>query len=1153
MVSSGMTTRLLLLLSLAAAAHDVGGGSHEHAAPAPAAKPRIEDAVRANLYADNWFVLYVNGRIAAVDSIPFIPHNVVSVDLLPEYPMTLAVMARDNAHPATGMEYDNSSIGDGGFILKFSDGTVTSAAWKAKCFSHGPIGGATASPKVRSEPIPENWFATDFDDRAWPQAKEFTEQQVDPKKPFFDHDFKGARWIWSDDLKLDNTVIFRCRIEAPPDGSAVKSWPRGHIVPSATAAPAVENAAVSGKAATLPLARNSRPPLDPAAPPQAKAFAPFAGSLDIKWDDRFVIVGTNAMPDHPMMKGITAWNQQVPLPQDFTGDNAWRIPLQPEPAEHPVSAKTSLFKGAIAVAINGVPIFNPIKQDGRTDTKLAGELDEYGGHAGRADDYHYHLPPTFLNKLVGDAAPIGFAMDGYPLYGFKEPDGSAPQGLDEFNGHDHDERGYHYHSTAAYPYLNGGLRGKAEIRDDQVANQPRTQGIRPFTEPLRGATITGFEKLAANRYRLDYQLDGKTHRIEYTTKENGGADFEFTAPDGSVTRESHEARQGGGRERPRPEPGGKRPRPDGPRPPGGGEPGQGKGRQPGQGADAGAPRTPWILVHAPELDTDKDGSVALTEVLAEARAVFNGYDADHDGNLTETEMVDGKSGVRSALDGFVKQHNLEMDRDRDGKVSAAEMAAQFKRFFDQQDANRDGKLDAAETKVEGETKARFPEKIPGNKEQGSRSPNPRNPNVVFVLVDDMGWNDTGFAGNKMIETPNLDRLARDGFVFTRAYASGPNCAPTRASLMSGQYPPRHGIYTVVDERHAPGSSHHKLLAATSREDLAPETVTLAERFKSAGYATAMFGMWNLGRGRDTPVSPTGQGFDVFKDPKSLGFDKDRYFNDAGEYLTDRFTDEAIAFLGQKRDAPCFIYLAYHAVHAPFEPKPELLEKYRAKGSPDPAHAATVEALDRNIGRLAAVLGDNTVLVFTSDNGGDRRANAPLKAGKGSLYEGGIRVPAFVHGPGIAKGKSSDAPILSMDFHPTLLELAGLPQASGLDGVSFATTLRGGSAPQRDAVFWHFPCYIGGGGPSSAIRRGDLKLIQFFESNTVELYDLKADPGETTDLARRDPDQAKLLLTALQSWQRESGAALVDQPNPAYDPAAQPKRGREERGKGDASK
>ena len=194
------------------------------------AKPRIADTVKATIYADNWFKLYLNGNLVAVDSISFIPHNVVSVDILPDYPMTIAVMAKDNADPETGLEYDNTNLGDGGFILKFGDGTVTNASWKAKNFFHGPINGDLQNPKTRHEAIPANWFAVDFDDSAWENATEHSEEAVGPKEPFYENDFLGAKWIWTQDLGLDNTVIFRTTIPSPPNGSPLPpDWPRGEI------------------------------------------------------------------------------------------------------------------------------------------------------------------------------------------------------------------------------------------------------------------------------------------------------------------------------------------------------------------------------------------------------------------------------------------------------------------------------------------------------------------------------------------------------------------------------------------------------------------------------------------------------------------------------------------------------------------------------------------------------------------------------------------------------------------------------------------------------------------------------------------------------------------------------------------------------------
>ena len=206
--------------ALVAWTQDPGKRPQDAGAPVKLRKPQMSDTIKANVYADNWFVLYINGELAAVDSIKFIPHNVISVDLLPTYPMTIAVMAKDNADAKTGMEYANTNIGDGGFVLKFGDGTVTDATWKAKAFSTGPVGRDTANPRVENTPIPENWFAVDFDDSSWTPAKEYTEEDVGPKQPYFEHDFKGAKFIWSNDIALDNTVIFRHVVKTPPDGKA---------------------------------------------------------------------------------------------------------------------------------------------------------------------------------------------------------------------------------------------------------------------------------------------------------------------------------------------------------------------------------------------------------------------------------------------------------------------------------------------------------------------------------------------------------------------------------------------------------------------------------------------------------------------------------------------------------------------------------------------------------------------------------------------------------------------------------------------------------------------------------------------------------------------------------------------------------------------
>jgi arylsulfatase A-like enzyme len=421
------------------------------------------------------------------------------------------------------------------------------------------------------------------------------------------------------------------------------------------------------------------------------------------------------------------------------------------------------------------------------------------------------------------------------------------------------------------------------------------------------------------------------------------------------------------------------------------------------------------------------------------------------------------------------------------------------------------------------------------------------PNFILILADDMGWNDAGFCGNKFTDTPNLDRLAKQGRVFTEACASAPNCAPTRACLLTGQYAPRHGVYTVVDDRHKPSSPHHKILATESREALPEEAVTLAEALKPSGYATGMFGMWNLGRGRSGPTTPTGQGFDVFTEPKRLGFEKDAYRNEKGDYSPDALTDAALQWMESVKGRPFFLYLPFHDVHAPFDPKPALLAKYKARsGVPDPAYAATVEAMDANVGRVMtavekAGLSGKTFVIFTSDNGGTRQYIAPLRGGKGTLYQGGVRIPAVMSGPGIKPGASA-AVALSMDWFPTVLELAGvkLPDKRP-DGASLVPLLRDAAAKLDRDVFWHFPCYIGGGGPCSAVRSGDWKLIEFFESKSTELYNLAADPGEKNNLAASDPERAAGLLAKLRTWQESTGAPRPAQPNPNYDPNARPPR------------
>lgn len=247
-------------------------------------------------------------------------------------------------------------------------------------------------------------------------------------------------------------------------------------------------------------------------------------NVKVRWDASTLFVESNGLPDHNMMVGIRSWQQQVPLPQPFTGNNAWQVPLQPKLADRPISAKTNLYRGAIALAVNGVPIFNALNNRGE-DAYLAGELDRWGGHCGRGDDYHYHMAPVHLQEVVGKGNPIAFALDGFPIYGLTEADGSSVGKLDELNGQFDKDGNYHYHATKTYPYINGGLRGVVLVRGDQVEPQPRDSPVRPPFEPLRGAVIKSF-KTNGIQSTLTYQINTRTGTVSYVP--NGANAFRFT-------------------------------------------------------------------------------------------------------------------------------------------------------------------------------------------------------------------------------------------------------------------------------------------------------------------------------------------------------------------------------------------------------------------------------------------------------------------------------------------------------------------------------------------------------------------------------------------------------------------------------------------------
>jgi len=466
---------------------------------------------------------------------------------------------------------------------------------------------------------------------------------------------------------------------------------------------------------------------------------------------------------------------------------------------------------------------------------------------------------------------------------------------------------------------------------------------------------------------------------------------------------------------------------------------------------------------------------------------------------------------------------------------------------------------------------------------------PRRPNFVFFLIDDMGWKDLGCFGSTFYETPNIDRLAAQGMRFTNAYAACPVCSPTRASIMTGRYPARLRLTNYIA-----GARSGKLLSAEYFHYMKLEEVTLAEALKEAGYRTYFVGKWHLG---DEPYYPQKQGFDVNVAGDSSGAPPTYFYpykrgnrsipgleeGKGGEYLTDRLTDESLTLIERSKDEPFLLYLSFYAVHVPLEAKKELVERYKAKaqrlGLEDKPHfltdeqwpktaagdekwratlktrilqdhavySAMIESVDQNIGRVMGKLdelgiADNTIVIFMSDNGGLSTAeghptcNLPLRGGKGWLYEGGIREPMIVKWPGVVKaGSVCEELVISTDFYPTMLEMAGVPlrPQQHMDGESMAPLLKGTGGQQRKAIYWHYPHYSNQGGkPGGAVRAGDFKLIEFYEDDHVELYNLQADLGEQYDLSAEMPDKAAELRQMLHQWRKEVGA-VMPAPNPSY--------------------
>lgn len=465
------------------------------------------------------------------------------------------------------------------------------------------------------------------------------------------------------------------------------------------------------------------------------------------------------------------------------------------------------------------------------------------------------------------------------------------------------------------------------------------------------------------------------------------------------------------------------------------------------------------------------------------------------------------------------------------------------------------------------------------------------PNIIFVLLDDFGYTDLGCYGSRYYETPNIDRLAREGVRFTNAYAACPVSSPTRASILTGKYPVNTGITDWIPGRQATrnGAESDKFLARPFRLQLDSAEFTIAEHLRKNGYSTMISGKWHLGA--DPKYWPENQGFDVNKGGYNAGQPNrsktsNGYFSPygnprledgpEGEYLTDRQTDEAIKFIENAGKKPFFVYLSYYAVHNPMQAKEHLVEKFSRKADSlgltakdaftrekdwiresindnfkeriiqsNPVYAAMIYSVDENIGKLVARLRElslekNTVIIFTSDNGGlstsegSPTCNAPLRAGKGWLYEGGIRVPLIIKYPGKARpGSERKTPVSSIDYFSTIAELTSTEDASvKTDGVSIIPLLRKDRMKERP-LFWHYPHYSNQGvEPGSAVRLGNYKLIDNFEKERQELYDLENDLSETKDISASYPEKTKELFKLLVDWRNKTSAKMME-PNPDW--------------------
>lgn len=498
-----------------------------------------------DVWADNWFKAYLNGQVLLEDSVSIRTErsfNAESRRFSADYPLNLAFIIKDFKQDDTGLEYIGTrrqQMGDGGFIMQITDlasgevVAVSDSAMRCRVIHKAPLGDGCVSARdpvpgqgncgFHTEPEPVGWQSAGFDASGWPAASVYGASQVRPKGGYDRIRWDArAKLIWSGDLEKDNTLLCRLSIQPASSGSAASSSHRH------------------------------------------QHFSHFPGVRTREQGD-YLTVSSNGMPNHGMMTGITSWQQQVPLPQDYTGDNSWKIPLNPKLADQPLSLKAHFHKGAVAIAVNGVPIFNALNNRGEYAAQI-GELDQWGGHSGRADDYHYHLAPEHLEAVVGKGRPIAYALDGFPLYA------RTDQPLDEYLGRFNADGGYQYHAVGHPPYFIAAMRGEVRTDspdrapEDQIVPQPRSQPVRNRNYgPLHGARITGFRQTGEQAYSLEYRIDNETRQVNYRWTEAGEYRFSFVDGSGRETQETYRKHTRDGR-RPRSGPGENRRPPRGDKP-----------------------------------------------------------------------------------------------------------------------------------------------------------------------------------------------------------------------------------------------------------------------------------------------------------------------------------------------------------------------------------------------------------------------------------------------------------------------------------------------------------------------------------------------------------------------------------------------------------